>query len=126
MTNQTTSIMNRRTFIQTTGLGAVALTQALGAERPSWPIGCFNRAWTRWSYDDALDGIKGAGYNLTGFLTAQRGEPFTSSAASPEYLNSLKKRLAQRALTANVTAIHFRPEAALADNITDLRQQIEN
>jgi sugar phosphate isomerase/epimerase len=123
--------MNRRAFIQTATVGVVSLaglslTSALAAEKTNWPIGCFNRAWTQWSYDDALDGIKAAGYKLTGLLTGQRGEAFTSSAATPDYLDGLKKRIAQRGLAANMTTIRFRPDAALEENIVDLRKQIEN
>jgi len=123
--------MNRRIFLQTgsvaaTSLASLSWTGAFAAEGPSWPIGCFNRAWTKWSYDDALDGIAAAGYKLTGLLTLHRGEAFTTSAATPEYLDGLKKRIAQRGLVVNMTAIHFRPEAALEENIADLRKQIEN
>ncbi len=127
--------MNRRTFIQAATLSATALgnrswTRALAADQATaanpWPIGCFNRPWTKWSYDDALDGIKAAGYRLTGLLSGHRGEAFTSSTATPEYLDGLKKRIAQRGLTVNMTAIRFRPEATLEGNIADLRQQIEN
>jgi len=122
--------MNRRTFIQT---AAVAATGVAGlpwanaaAQTPQWPIGCFNRAWTSWSYDSALEGIAAAGYKLTGLLSTHRSEAFTSSAARPEYLDALKKRIAQHGLAANMTAIRFSPEAPLADNIADLRRQIEN
>jgi sugar phosphate isomerase/epimerase len=123
--------MNRRTFLQTAALGTTSLaslswTSALAAEKTNWPIGCFNRAWTQWSYDDALDGIQAAGYKLTGLLSGQGGEAFTSSAATREYLQGLKKRIAQRGLSVNMTAIHFKPDAALKENIADLRQQIEN
>jgi sugar phosphate isomerase/epimerase len=123
--------MNRRTFLQTTTISATALanlslTTAFAAEKPNWPIGCFNRPWTKWSYDDALDGIAAAGYKVTGLLTGQKDEAFTSSAATPEYLDGLKKRIAQRGLTVNMTAIRFKPDAPLADNIADLRKQIEN
>lgn len=123
--------MNRRTFLQTATVGAtslagLSLTSALAAEKTNWPIGCFNRAWTRWSYDDALDGIQVAGYKLTGLLSGHRGEVFTSSAATPEYLDGLKKRIAQRGLAVNLTAIRFRPDAPLEENIADLRKQIEN
>jgi L-ribulose-5-phosphate 3-epimerase len=122
--------MNRRTFIRTT----TALTAAAGSswiyatasEKPLWPIGCFNRAWTNWSYDEALDGIAAAGYKLTGLLSGHRGEVFTASSATPEYLEGLKKRIAQRGLAVNVTAIHFRPETPLEDNLADLHKQIEN
>src|SRR3954447_23844356 len=114
--------MNRRRFIRNATVGAtvltgLGLTTALKAEKPNWPIGCFNRAWTQWSYDDALDGIKAAGYKLTGFLTGQRGEAFTSSTATPDYLNRLKQRIAQRGLVANMTTVRFRPDGPLAENI---------
>ncbi|HWW00817.1 MAG TPA: sugar phosphate isomerase/epimerase [Candidatus Acidoferrum sp.] len=123
--------MNRRTFIHTTTVATTALasapwTNAVAAEKLNWPIGCFNRAWTNWSYDTALDGIAAAGYKLTGLLSGRRGEAFTSSAATPEYLDGLKKRIAQRGLAVNMTAIRFRPEAGLEPNIADLRKQIEN
>jgi L-ribulose-5-phosphate 3-epimerase len=125
------AVMNRRTFIQTAttaaaGLASGSWSKGLAAEIPDWPIGCFNRAWTKWSYDDALDGIAAAGYQLTGLLSTHRGESFTSSEATPEYLDSLKQRIAQRGLTVNMTAIRFRPEAPLDDNIADLHKQIEN
>ncbi len=123
--------MNRRTFIQTVSaatasFATLSCTGALAAARPNWPIGCFNRPWTKWSYDDALDGIKTAGYKLTGLLSGHRGEAFTSSAATPEYLASLKKRIAQRGLAVNMTAIRLKPNAPLDDNIADVRKQIEN
>jgi hypothetical protein len=58
--------------------------------------------------------IASAGYKLTGLLSTHRGEAFTSSAARPEYLDGLKKRIARRGLAVNLTAIRFRPDAALA------------
>jgi sugar phosphate isomerase/epimerase len=124
--------MNRRAFLQRAGVAAASLVagsleKASAAASPrAWPIGCFNRAWTNWSYDEALDGIAAAGYKLTGLLSAHRGEAFTSSSATPEYLASLKKRIAQRGLVVNMTAIRFRADGELSDNLKDLRQQIEN
>ena len=120
--------MNRRTFIQTAAATTTlaAAPWLLAATETSWPIGCFNRAWTNWSYDDALDGIAAAGYKLTGLLSGHRGEVFTAASATPQYLDGLKKRIARRGLAVNMTAIHFRPEAALEANLTDLRKQIEN
>ena len=123
--------MNRRVFIKTTTATAATLVGAswpnvLAAEKPNWPVGCFNRAWTNWDYDDALDGIAAAGYKLTGLLSGHRNELFTSSAATPEYLDKLKKRISQRGLAVNMTAIRFRPEAPLSENIADLRKQVEN
>lgn len=123
--------MNRRTFLRTataatTALAVLPLPCAVAAEKTDWPIGCFNRPWVKWSYDEALDGIAAAGYKLTGLLSVHKSEAFTSSAATPEYLEGLKKRIAQRGLAVNMTAIRFKPDAPLADNIADLHQQIEN
>src|SRR5579859_2633458 len=102
--------MNRRTFIQaaasTTALASAPWLWAAAAEQTLWPIGCFNRAWTNWSYDDALDGMAAAGYKLTGLLSGHRGEMFTAASATPQYLDGLKKRIAQRGLAVNMTAIH--------------------
>jgi sugar phosphate isomerase/epimerase len=123
--------MNRRTFIHAAAAtGAVMAnapwTNVFAAEKPNWPIGCFNRPWTAWSYDEALGGIAAAGYKLTGLLSVHKGEAFTSSAATPEYLDGLKKRITQRGLAVIMTSVRFRPEAPLPDNIADLRKQIEN
>jgi sugar phosphate isomerase/epimerase len=123
--------MNRRTFLCAATSAASALSSltwrsVLAAEKLDWPIGCFNRAWTNWTYDEALDGIAAAGYKVTGLLSTHRGEAFTSSSATPEYLEGLRKRIAQRGLEVNMTAMRFRPEAGLPDNIADVRMQIEN
>jgi hypothetical protein len=48
-----------------------------------WPIGCFNRPWTTWSFDDTLAQIKAAGYQTTGLLTRTKDEPFIGADATP-------------------------------------------
>jgi sugar phosphate isomerase/epimerase len=122
--------MNRRSFLKAvstaTAAAATGVFRADSAEPAQWPIGCFNRPWTQWPYDQALDSIAAAGYRVTGLLSGHRGEMFTASNATPEYLDSLKKRITQRGLTCNMTAIRFRPDAPLAENINDLHRQIEN
>lgn len=107
-------------------LASMAWANAAAAESAGWHIGCFNRAWAKWRFDEALDGIAAAGYQLIGLISPQQGEAFTSSAATPEYLEGLKKRIMQRGQMANVAAIQFRPTAPLPENIADLRKQIEN
>ena len=78
--------MNRRKFLSAT---ATALTTtALSniptiAAGPNWPVGCFNRPWTKWGgIDIALDGIKEAGFNVMGLLTRTRTEPLIESLQS--------------------------------------------
>src|ERR1700682_1527276 len=88
--------MNRRDFIQTTALVVTASTlfrsQQPQAAQPEskgvpWPIGCFNRPWSgdthNWGFDAALDGMKAAGYKLTGLLSRGPQEPLAGSAAPP-------------------------------------------
>src|SRR5947199_7218896 len=118
--------MNRRLFLQTTAMAATAtticpLTCAEAADtKPKgvrWPIGCFNRPWAgdkkNWGYDAALDGIKAAGYKLTGLMTRGPKEPLTGSDATPEYLAELKKKISARGLAVNMTALRTKDELPL-------------
>lgn len=121
--------MTRREFLQTAAVAAVISAGApgatgLAAETVHWPIGGFNRPWRQWTFDDALDGMVAAGYQLAGLMSPQKSEPFTSAAATPDYLRDLKQRIQRRGLTANVTTIRFR--GALDEKKADVRKQIEN
>ena len=128
--------MNRRTFLRiastgvacagVTSLSDVAFAASSPGAKPKWPIGCFNRAWTNWFYDEALDGIRDAGYKLTGLLTFPRGESFTLPSSTPKYLDDLKKRIAQRGLAVNMTTLNPPPDKSLDENIANARKQIEN
>ena len=131
--------MNRRTFLQSTvlaagwtaGAGCSTLkTMAAPATKGvTWPIGCFNRPWTAdktWGYDVALDGIKAAGYKLTGLLSRLPQEPLTGSDATREYLTELKKRIATRGLAVNMSALRTKDNLPLAEQIKDMRTQIDN
>jgi sugar phosphate isomerase/epimerase len=123
--------MNRREFLrQTAAGGAVA---ALGASLSSsldaavrWPVGCFNRPWTTWSFDETLKQIKAAGYQTTGLLTRTKDEPFIGADATPEYLAALKQRIAASGLIANMGALRSRHNIPLDDSIKEVRKQIDN
>jgi len=123
--------MNRREFLQHTIIGGAATT--LGASLSPvlsavvrWPIGCFNRPWTTWSFDDALKQIKAAGYPTTGLLTRTKDEPFIGADATPEYLVRLKQRIAGSGLTANMGALRSRHNIPLDESIKEVRRQIDN
>src|SRR5207247_9237702 len=106
--------MNRREFLQHTITGGAAatlglsLSSPLGARDVQWPIGCFNRPWTAWSFDDALKQIKEAGYQTMSLLTRTRDEPFIGVEAAPEYVAALKQRIARSGLKANMAALRSR------------------
>ena len=124
--------MNRRDFLQqsivcgaATAFGMSA-SASLGARAVKWPIGCFNRPWTKWSFDDTLKQIKAAGYQTTGLLTRTRDEPFIGADATPEYLAALKQRIAASGLTANMGALRTRHDIPLEESIKETRKQIDN
>ncbi|MBO0727027.1 MAG: sugar phosphate isomerase/epimerase [Blastocatellia bacterium] len=120
--------MNRREFIQQTSL-TVAATAALNftvEAKVNWPIGCFNRPWTKWSFDETLKQIKAAGYKSTGLLSRTKEEPFIGAEATPEYLENLKKQIASNGLVANMGALRSRHNIPLEDSIKEVRKQIDN
>src|SRR5262249_31207482 len=123
--------MNRRTFVRhaLTG-GATAAFSAsssfLFAAAARWPIGCFNRPWTTWGFDEALKAIKAAGYTTTGLLRRTGDEPFIGADATPEYIGRLKERLAASGLRANMGALRSRHDVPLAQSIQGVRRQIDH
>lgn len=124
--------MNRRTFLQhaiVDGAAAavgVSLSRSLGAAGVKWPIGCFNRPWTTWSFDEALKQIKAAGYTTIGLLTRTKDEPFIGADATADYLARLKQRIADNGLHANMGALRTRHAIPLDDSIKEARAQIDN
>jgi sugar phosphate isomerase/epimerase len=124
--------ITRRQFLRATatavtaGITASAARAAAEAAPVRWPIGCFNRPWAKWSYDDALDQLKVAGYKLTGLLTRQKDDSFVVPEATPAYLAQLKKRIAARGLSVNMAALRSRHNVPLEDSIKEVRQQIDN
>ena len=124
--------MNRRDFLQHTITGSamtalgVSMSPSLNARAVNWPIGCFNRPWTTWSFDDALKQIKAAGYQTMGLLTRTKDEPFIGADATPEYVASLKQRIAASGLKANMGALRSRHNIPLEESIRETRKQVEN
>jgi sugar phosphate isomerase/epimerase len=125
-----TTTLSRRDFLSTTAAGlAVSLlphTAHAASSATRWPIGCFNRPWTKWSYDDTLDATKAAGYTITGLLSPTKDDVFTSANATPAYLAALKAKIAARGLKVNMTALRVKTALPLAEAIADTRQQITN
>jgi sugar phosphate isomerase/epimerase len=125
--------MKRREFLRNAAAAAagagLTLSHAEAARKAKgvhWPVGCFNRPWTKWDLDTTLKGIHDAGYKITGLLSRTREEPFIGSEATPEYLEGLKKKIAAHGLTANMGALHTRHDIPLDDSIRDVQKQIEN
>ncbi|HEX9004124.1 MAG TPA: sugar phosphate isomerase/epimerase family protein [Blastocatellia bacterium] len=120
--------MNRRDFLQyATAAGVVtAVNPSIAEAKVNWPVGCFNRPWTKWSFDETLKQIKAAGYKTTGLLSRTREEQFIGADATPEYLDGLKKRIADSGLKANMGALRSRHSISLEDSTREVRKQIDN
>jgi sugar phosphate isomerase/epimerase len=122
--------MNRRDFIQQ-AIVASAATSILSstdglAKGVKWQIGCFNRPWTKWPFDQTLRAIKAAGFKTAGLLTRTKEEPFIGADATPEYLAGLKSRIAASGLSANMGALRSRHDIPLEDSTREVRKQIDN
>ena len=125
---------NRRQFVRQvasagSALALVSRAQLLASEeRPGvkWPIGCFNRPWSPWTYDEALEGLTAAGFRLTGFLGDHADEPFTSTTATQQYLESLRERIRKSGLDVNVAWLRTRHDVPLADATSEARKQVDH
>jgi sugar phosphate isomerase/epimerase len=106
--------MNRRRFLAVAGTTVAAATfrvDAVAAQPksgPAWSIGCFNRPWSKWSYDDALDELKSAGFTTTGLVGRhpQHPESLLTPDATPDYLDRLRERIAARGITPVIAWIY--------------------
>ena len=108
------------------GAAVAADAPGLLAQGVKWPVGCFNRPWTKWSYAETLKSIKAAGYGITGLLTRTKEDPFIAAEATPEYLDGLKKALAASGLKANLGALRSRLDVPLEETIKGLHTEIDN
>lgn len=120
--------INRRDFMRSSAAAVLVASagESVHAARVNWEIGCFNRPFTKWSFEDALKAIKSAGYRTTGLLTRTKDEPFIAASATPEYLAGLRKRLADSGLKANMGALNSRHNIPLEESIAELHKQIDN
>jgi sugar phosphate isomerase/epimerase len=124
----------RRQFIRegaTLAAGAALLAdapslRAAPATPATWPIGCFNRPWTKWTFEETLAAIKAAGYRTTGLLSRTKADPFIAADATPEYLDGLKRTLAASGLAANLGALRSRHDVPLEQTVASLQKQIDN
>jgi sugar phosphate isomerase/epimerase len=92
----------------------------------TWQIGCFSRPWSPWSLEEALDGMKAAGFDQIGLLGDHKGEPFLSPKATPDYLDHLKERIASRGLKATFGRLPTRHDVPLPEAFASVRQAIDH
>jgi sugar phosphate isomerase/epimerase len=107
-------------------LGDAAPLLAAPAPGVKWPIGCFNRPWTKWTFAETLKAIKSAGYATTGLLSRTEKDPFIAADATPEYLAGLKRDLAASGLSVNMAALGSRYDIPLEDTVKGLQKEIDH
>jgi sugar phosphate isomerase/epimerase len=99
---------------------------AAPAPAAAWPIGCFNRPWTKWSFDETLKAVQAAGYSTIGLLTRTKADPFIAADATAEYLEGLKRTLAASGLAVNMGALRSRYDVPLEATVMELQKEIDN
>lgn len=127
--------MNRRQFIKTTVGCTSAVLGAFQYEAEAemqnklklpWEIGCFNRPWGAWSYDDALTGIKAAGFHLTGMLGENKGEMLLKTESTPEYLDKLSSRIEMHGLKPIMARLVLIHDIPVKEGISQISRQIDS
>ena len=122
--------MKRREFIERAVVASMATNilspREAWARGAKWQIGCFNRPWNKWPFDQTPKAIKAAGYETMGLLSRTKEEPFIGAEATPEYLQALKTRIGAAGLKANMGALRSRHDIPLEDSIREVRKQIDN
>ncbi len=72
-------MLTRREFLQQTAACGAATALAgswassLDARAVTWPIGCFNRPWTTWSFDDGVEADQAGRLHDDGAADADEG-----------------------------------------------------
>jgi len=110
---------------------ATSSNLAFGADDPDstpWQIGCFNRPWGKWSYDEALEEIQSAGFTTTGLVGRHQKEPedLLSADTSPDYLDALRDRIAQRDLKPIIAWIYGPKAKEQKDAVSELKKLTDN
>ncbi len=120
--------MNRRQFLNAATAASAASFVGANAMPAGvmWPIGCFNRPWMKWSYDEALDGMKAAGFTQIGILGDHTGEQFIYPDATPAYLDQLKKRISDRGLKVIAARMINRHDLPLREASALAARQVDN
>ncbi len=122
--------MKRREFVQRAAAASLAMSLAgsrgVVSAKVDWEIGCFNRPWTKWSFDQTLTEIKSAGFRTVGLLSRTREEPFIGADATGEYLERLKSRINAIGLRANMGALRSRHNVSFDESTAEVRKQIDN
>lgn len=125
----------RRRFLAKAGMAAAgaaafapAIPAAIGKPAVDWQIGCFNRPWGKFSYDDALDGLKAAGFKTTGLVGRHKMKPesLLTPDASADYLDRLKERIAERGLKPIIAWIYGPKTRDHKGAVAELSQLTDN
>ena len=88
-------------------------------------LGCFNRPWAQWDYEDALAGMAAAGYTLTGFMRQQKAA-LVGPDSTAEQLEQLKATVAQHGLQPSTVLGAHSLHLPMADAVAEFKRFIDN
>lgn len=121
--------INRRDFVRFASAGISSAGGFTGlsarAEKVHWPIGCFNRPWGSWTYDQALEGMQGAGFKVTGLLGEHAQEPLFSATATDQAMEVLRDRIQKRNLRVEIAWVRTRHDVPVQEAVAAARRQVD-
>lgn len=88
-------------------------------------LGCFNRPWNQHEFEDALAGIRAAGFELVGFMR-QRGRALLDANSTPGDVGRLKAACERQGLVPSTNLAGLQLEADLDDAVADFKRVIDN
>ncbi len=88
------------------------------------PLGCFNRPWNKFDYDEALAGIAAAGYALTGTMH-QQGEPLVEMDSSEQEIAVLRAKVQSAGLAPSTVLGSFPMDGSSEQSVAGLKALID-
>src|SRR5262245_8686283 len=88
-------------------------------------LGCMNRPWTQFTFDDALSGIAGAGFEYFGFLAQQR-KMLVAADTSPEDVDAAVAEVRRHGLEPRFVPCNVSRDLSEDDAVEHVKRLIDN
>ncbi|MGQ9732323.1 MAG: hypothetical protein ACUVX8_13775, partial [Candidatus Zipacnadales bacterium] len=87
-------------------------------------LGCFNRPWSQFAFEDFLQGASHAGYTLAGFMR-QKGEAVRDANSPPEAAIRIKAEVTAAGLTPSTLLAAMKLEAPVEEGLRHFKKIID-
>lgn len=88
-------------------------------------LGCMNRPWTQFTFDDALAGIAGAGFSAFGFLAQQR-QMLINATTTPQEVDAAVAQVRRHGLEPAFIPSSIAMDQSEADAVAQAQRLVDN